>query len=61
MDDVILVEESNALDDGGEGCDDFFFIEMDGVVTSLSILEFDLKSRLLLGVQKSIIVLDGSK
>lgn len=61
MDDIVLVEEGDALDDGSECSDDFFFIEMDDVVASLPVLEFDLESRLLFGVEQSIIVLYGSQ
>lgn len=59
MDNIVLVHESNAFDDGGKSGDDFFFIEMDDVETSFSIFELDFEGGLFLGVEESIIVLDG--
>ena len=59
MDDVVFMHSSDAFDDGCKSIDDFFFIEMDDVVASLTILHLGLESGLLLGVQESVIILDG--
>ncbi len=59
MDDAIVVHGSEALDDGRKGIDDFFFIEMHDVVAPLPILHLHLQGRLLLGVQQSVVVLNG--
>jgi hypothetical protein len=61
MDDVILVKGSDAFDDGEESIEDFLFIEMDDVVAPLPIFDLRLKCGLLLSVEESIIVPDGSQ
>jgi hypothetical protein len=59
VDDVLLVQGSDALDDGSKSIDDFFFIEMDDAVAPFSIFDLNFESRLFLGVEQPVVVLDG--
>lgn len=61
MDDVILVKGSDAFDDREESIEDFLFIKMDDVVAAFSIFDLRLKCGLLLSIEESIIVPDGSQ
>lgn len=60
MDVPLGVEKGDAFEDGDEGIEDFFLGVVDDLVGLLPVFEFYLESGESLGVEKSVVVDDGT-